>query len=62
MTRKKTFDSVEMKWQIQRQIREEYSGMPDKEARRLEWERILADPILGPLVKKARPIKRAQAA
>ena len=62
MTRKKKFDSVDMKWRIQQEIREEYSGMPDGEARRIEWERILADPILGPFVKKVRSSKRAQAA
>lgn len=62
MTRKKKFDSVEMKWRIQQEIREEYAGVPSEEARRIEWERILADPILGPFVKKVRPTKRARAA
>jgi hypothetical protein len=59
---KKGFDSVEMKSEIQRQIREEYEGIPEEEAHRLEWEKILADPVLGPFVKKARVARRRSAA
>jgi len=55
---RKSFDCVEMKSDIQRQIREEYAGIPEEEAHRLEWEKILADPVLGPFVKKARAVRR----
>lgn len=58
----KDFDCVEMKWDIQRQIQEEYAGIPEEEAHRLEWEKILADPVLGPLVKKTRVVRRRTAA
>jgi hypothetical protein len=45
MKRDKDFDCVEMKWEIQRQIREEYGQLPEDEARRIQWEKLTADPF-----------------
>jgi len=44
MKKKKDFDRVEMKWGIQRKIREECAGIPKEEARRIEWEKIAERP------------------
>ncbi len=52
MRKNKEFDCVEMKWEIQRKIRNKYAGLPDREARKRQWEGILADPVLGPLVAR----------
>jgi len=52
MKRKKTFDCVKMKWNIQKQIESEYSGIPDKEAYQIQLEKIKKDPILGTFYKK----------
>jgi hypothetical protein len=49
---KKDFDCVEMKWEAQRKLREQYAGIPEREARRMQWERTMADPILGPFLAK----------
>ena len=49
----KRFDCVQMKWDIQRKQREELAGKSEAERRRLQMERILADPILGPFIKRA---------
>ncbi len=59
---KKSFDAVEMKWEAQQKIRDEYAGVPEEEARRQEWDKISADPVLGPFVKKARVVRRRTAA
>ena len=48
----KTFDCVEMKWEIQRKIREKYAGLPEEEARRKQREEIMADPILAPFLAR----------
>ena len=39
-------------WDIQRQILDEFAGVPAEEARRIQREQIESDPILGPFVKK----------
>ena len=44
--KKKTFDCVRMKWDIQRKQREELAGMSEADKRRVQTERIKADPIL----------------
>jgi len=51
---KKKFDCVRMKWDIQRKQREEMPGTPEAEKRRIRLERIEADAILGPFVKRLR--------
>ncbi len=50
--KKKTFDCVQMKWDIQRKQREELGGMSEPDRRRVQMERIQADPILGPFVQR----------
>jgi hypothetical protein len=48
----KQFDCVKMKWDIQKQIREEFEGVPEAEARQVQMRRVEKDPILGPLYKR----------
>jgi hypothetical protein len=55
----KKFDCVKMKWDIQRQIAEEFASVSDEEAHRIQMDRVIKDPILGPFCKKIRPVKRA---
>ncbi|MCH8149988.1 MAG: hypothetical protein IH987_18755 [Planctomycetes bacterium] len=50
--KKKTFDCVQMKWDIQRKQREELAGMSEADRRRVQTERIQADPIFGPFVQR----------
>lgn len=52
MSGPKTFDCIEMKRQIQRDMLEEYRGMPEVDARRVELERIAADPLFRRFVAK----------
>ena len=52
MSKQKDFDCVQMKWEIQRKLREQYAGLPEEQARRLQWETVLADPFLGPFVAR----------
>lgn len=57
MKKDKKFDCVEMKWDIQKQIDEEFSTIPEKEARRIHQERIAANPILRRFFKKEQVVK-----
>ncbi len=50
--KKKTFDCVQMKWDIQRKQREELAGMSEADKRRVLMDRIQADPVLGPFIKR----------
>jgi len=50
--KKKTFDCVEMKWDIQRKLREEFAGISEAEKRRILVDRIKSDAILGPFIKR----------
>ena len=61
MKRDKDFDCVEMKWQIQRKIEEKYRGVPEDEARDLQWEAALKDPILGPFLSRLRAREKTSA-
>ena len=54
MKRRKKFDCVKMKWDIQAKIAKEFAGMPEDQARRIQDERVAKDPILGPFLKKVR--------
>lgn len=47
MKTNKKIDCVQMKWDIQRQLAEEFAGLPEEEARKIIGERIAANPILG---------------
>lgn len=52
MKKDKQFDCVRMKWAIQQQIRKEFEGVPEAEAREAQMRRVAEDPILGPLFKR----------
>ncbi len=54
MNRKKKFDCVKMKWDIQQKILKEMKGVPPEKQRAMMIERIQSDPILGPVWRKAR--------
>jgi hypothetical protein len=54
MKKPKEFDCVEMKAKIQRQLLDERARLGDAEARRVQWETVKADPILGPLLAQVR--------
>jgi hypothetical protein len=48
----KDFDCVQMKWDIQQHLLNEYRGMSREEARHAQQQRIAADPVLGPFLEK----------
>ena len=52
--KKQGFDCVQMKWDIQRKQREELAGMSEDDRRRIQEERIAADPILGPFIEQVK--------
>jgi hypothetical protein len=59
MKKNKKFDCVKMKWDIQKQIQKEYSGLSDKEAHRIQMEKVMQNSILGPFCRKVRSAKGA---
>lgn len=61
---KKTFDCVQMKWDIQRKLMKEYEGLSLEERKALMEKKISSDPILGPWLKEARrePLEQAMVA
>jgi len=52
----KQFDCVQMKWDIQQQLAEEFTGMPETEAQQILDQRVVANPVLGPILKRLRVI------
>jgi len=54
----KKFDCVRMKWDIQQKIQKEYAGLSDQEAHRIQMEKVMQNPILGPFLKRVRSTKR----
>jgi hypothetical protein len=52
---KKEFDCVEMKHQIQAEHRREAEEFGEEEAMRRQWERVLADPVLGKAARERWP-------
>lgn len=54
MRKKKTFDCVQMKWEIQERHRREVETLGKEEAERRRWQRVLDDPVLGPFVRASR--------
>ena len=48
----KTFDGVQMKWDIQQQIRQEFAAVSEAEAREKQMRQVARDPILGPVYKR----------
>lgn len=59
MKKNKKFDCVRMKWDIQQQIQKEYAGLSDQEAHRIQMEKVMQNPILGPFCRKVRSVKKA---
>lgn len=51
MTDKK-FDCVKMKWDIQQEIAKESSGISDEQSHRIQMQKVMQNPILGPFCKK----------
>lgn len=60
MKQPKHFDCVQMKWKIQEQLAKEFAGVPEEEAQRRMNERVAADPILGPFLKKVQEVSRTR--
>jgi hypothetical protein len=58
----KTFDCVQMKWDIQRKLREEEKGLSLDERHALMQSKIMADTILGPWLQRVTKRKSAQTA
>lgn len=58
----KTFDCVQMKWDIQNKQRKEFAGLSEADRRRIQAEKVQADPILGPFIQHLRqapiPLRR----
>jgi hypothetical protein len=51
----KDFDCAEMKRQIQAEHRREGEELGEKEAVRRQWQRVLADPLLGKTARERWP-------
>ena len=48
----KSFDCVQMKWEIQQEIRKKFAGIPEDQAREIQIRQVAEDPILGPLYRR----------
>jgi len=53
----KKFDCVRMKWDIQKQIAKEFSGISDEQAHKIQIDEVMKDPILGPFWKTVRSVR-----
>lgn len=58
---KKTFDCVQMKWDIQQKLMKEYEGLSLVDRKVLMEKAISDDPILGPWMERARRESHKQA-
>lgn len=56
--KKKKFDSVQMKHDIQQKLRKQNSGLSLEERNRRLEKDLAANPILGPLLKKNNSLKK----
>ena len=52
MKPEKDFDCVQMKWEIQQRLLDEFRGMNPAEARRIQKQRVSDDPLLGPFLRR----------
>ena len=52
--KKKAFDCVQMKWDIQQKEAAEFAGVSEEEKRRILDQRIANNPILGPFLRRVR--------
>ena len=41
-----------MKSEIQRKIQQEFGSLPEDEAAAAQWQKVLSDPILGPIAER----------
>lgn len=57
MKKSKKFDCVRMKWDIQKQIAKEFSGISDEQAHKIQIDEVMKDPILGPFWKTVRSVR-----
>ncbi len=57
--RKKAYDCVEMKGEIQQKHRQEVETLGKEEAERRRWQRVLDDPVLGGFVRANAPRSHA---
>jgi hypothetical protein len=53
----KTFDCLQMKWDIQQQINKEFSTLSKEEAYNIQQERIRNNKVLGPFIQKVNKLK-----
>ncbi len=66
MKKQKSFDCVQMKWDIQRKLEHELAGTSELEKRRIQMDRVEKNPVLSPFLKRVRkppskpskPVKR----
>ena len=58
MKKKKDFDCVQMKHDIQRKLMKEYAGLSLEERNRRSDQALAADPILGTFVKRLNAKKK----
>jgi len=57
MRKNKKFDCIRMKWAIQQQIAKVFSGISDEEAHKIQMDRVMQNPILGPFCKEVQASK-----
>ena len=53
----KKFDCVKMKWDIQKKLLAEYSGVPDDQAHQRQMEKVRKNSLLGPFLDKLQTVK-----
>ena len=61
MKKQKKFDCVQMKWDIQKKIAQEFAGASDEEINYAQMERIAQNTLLGPFLHKVRLLQRPEA-
>ncbi len=59
MMKNKKFDCVQMKWDIQRKIAKEFSGISEQQAHKIQMSRVMQSPTLGPFCKKVASLKKS---
>ena len=57
----KTFDCVQMKWDIQQQLANEFADITEKEAYAIQMERVRQNPILGQFLRKVENLEKKAA-
>ena len=57
MKKQKAFDCVQMKWNIQQKIAQEFAAVPEEEALRRQRERIEQNSILARFLARVRRVQ-----